>query len=197
MTDKLELRFVALFHDIAKPQTKRFVKGAGWTFHGHEDVGARMFGYIGRRLRLPVHQIKYIQKLIRLHLRPMQLVDEAVTDSAVRRLMVDAGEDLEDLMILCRADITSKNPGKVKQYLANFDLVEKKMCLVEEKDNLRNFKLAIDGIEIMKTLNIPPGPLVGEIKQAITDAVLDGEIPNEFDACFQYLLEIKDQYVLK
>jgi putative nucleotidyltransferase with HDIG domain len=196
MTDKLELRMVALYHDIAKPQTKRFMKGTGWTFHGHEDVGARMFGYIGRRLRLPVNQIKYIQKLIRLHLRPMQLVNETVTDSAIRRLMVDAGEELDDLMMLCRADITSKNPEKVKQYLANFDLVEEKMKLVEEKDNLRNFKLAIDGIVIMKTLNISPGPVVGQIKQTITDAVLDGEIPNESEACFQYLLQIKDRYNL-
>jgi poly(A) polymerase len=197
MTDKFELRLVALFHDVAKPRTKRFVEGTGWTFHGHEDVGARMFGHIGRRMRLSQHQIKYVRKLIRLHLRPMQLVDESVTDSAIRRLMVETGEDIDDLMMLCRADITSKNPEKVRRYLANFDQVEQKMKVVEEKDHLRNFKLAIDGKVIMDTLKISPGPLVGRIKQAVTDAVLDGDIPNEEEACFQYMMEIKDQFFAK
>lgn len=194
-SDKFELRIAALLHDIAKPQTKRFVDGTGWTFHGHEDLGARMVGKIGRRMRLPVSTIKYVQKLVRLHLRPMQLVDESVTDSAIRRLMVDAGEELDDLMTLCRADITSKNPEKVKRYLKNFDLVEQKMKVVEEKDNLRNFKLAIDGMLIMKALDIPPGPKVGKIKDAVTDAVLDGQIPNEADACYQYMMDIKDQFL--
>jgi putative nucleotidyltransferase with HDIG domain len=194
-SDKFELRLAALLHDIAKPQTKRFVDGTGWTFHGHEDLGARMVGKIGRRMRLPVSTIKYVQKLVRLHLRPMQLVDESVTDSAIRRLMVDAGEELDDLMTLCRADITSKNPEKVKRYLKNFDLVEQKMKIVEEKDNLRNFKLAIDGMLIMKVLDIPPGPKVGKIKDAVTDAVLDGQIPNEADACYQYMMAVKDQYL--
>ena len=197
MTDKFEVRLVALFHDVAKPRTKRFVEGTGWTFHGHEDVGARMFGHIGRRMRLSQQQIKYVKKLIRLHLRPMQLVDESVTDSAIRRLMVEAGEDIDDLMMLCRADITSKNPEKVRRYLANFDQVEQKMKVVEEKDHLRNFKLAIDGKVIMDTLDLSPGPLVGRIKQAVTDAVLDGEIPNEEEACFQYMMEIKDQFLGK
>jgi len=194
-SDKFELRLAALLHDIAKPQTKRFVDGMGWTFHGHEDLGARMVGKIGRRMRLPASTIKYVQKLVRLHLRPMQLVDESVTESAIRRLMVDAGEQLDDLMMLCRADITSKNPEKVQRYLKNFDLVEEKMKVVEEKDNLRNFTLAIDGMLIMKTLDIPPGPKVGKIKDAITDAVLDGKIPNEANACYQYMMEVKDQYL--
>ena len=195
MSQKFELRLAALLHDIAKPQTKRFVEGVGWTFHGHEDLGARMVGKIGRRMRLPTTTIKYVQKLVRLHLRPMQLVDDNVTDSAIRRLMVDTGEELDDLMMLCRADITSKNPGKVKRYLNNFDLVEQKMKVVEEKDDLRNFKLAIDGMLIMETLDIPPGPKVGIIKDAVTDAVLDGKIPNEADACYRYMMEIKDQYL--
>jgi poly(A) polymerase len=195
ISDKYELRLAALLHDIAKPQTKRFIEGVGWTFHGHEDLGARMVGKIGRRMRLPTNTIKYVQKLVCHHLRPMQLVDETVTDSAIRRLMVDAGEELDDLMMLCRADITSKNPEKVKRYLNNFDLVEQKMKAVEEKDNLRNFKLAIDGMLIMEALGIPPGPKVGNIKDAVTDAVLDGKIPNEVDACFQYMMEVKDQYL--
>lgn len=191
-TDKFELRLAALFHDVAKPQTKRFIEGTGWTFHGHEDLGARMVGQIGKRMRLPIQTIKYIQKLVRLHLRPMQLVDESVTDSAIRRLMVDAGEELDDLMMLCRADITSKNPRKVERYHTNFDRVEKKMKEVEEKDKLRNFKLAIDGNTIMEALGIPPGPTVGRIKQEIKDAVLDGKISNDEEACYNYLMKIKD-----
>ncbi len=194
-TDKFELRLAALLHDIAKPQTKKFVEGTGWTFHGHEDVGARMVGRIGRRMRIPLDTVKYIQKLVRLHLRPMQLVDESVTDSAIRRLMVDAGDELDDLMMLCRSDITSKNPRKVERFLNNFDRVEEKMQQVEEKDKLRNFKLAIDGNTIMKILDIAPGPVVGNIKQEIKDAVLDGEIPNEEEACFNYLIQIKDKYL--
>ncbi len=192
-TGRFALRLTALLHDIAKPQTKRFQEDVGWTFHGHEDLGARMVERIGRRMRIPVATIKYVKKLVRLHLRPMQLVDESVTDSAIRRLMVEAGEEIDDLMVLCRADITSKNPQKVKQYLANFDTVEKKMQEVEEKDKLRTFKPAIDGNRIMQTLNLPPGPIVGRIKQAVTDAILDGEIPNEETACFNYMLKIKDQ----
>ena len=194
-TDSFELRLAALLHDIAKPQTKRFVENTGWTFHGHEDLGARVVGEIGKRMRLPLHSIKYLQKLVRLHLRPMQLVDDSVTDSALRRLMVDAGAELDDLMLLCRADITSKNPLKVKRYLINFDHVEKKMKEVEEKDKLREFKLAIDGNLIMKTLNIQPGPVVGKIKDALFNAVMEGLIPNEEDACFQYMMSIKEPYL--
>ncbi len=192
-TDRFELRLAALFHDIAKPQTKRFVEGVGWTFHGHEELGARMVERIGRRMRLPLNTIKYVQKLVRLHLRPVQLVDDSVTDSAIRRLMVEAGEEIEDLMMLCRADVTSKNPEKVRRYLANFDKVERKMKEVEEKDKLRNFKLALDGNEIMETLGLPPGPAVGKIKKAVMDAVLDGLIPNEHQACFDYMMRIKDE----
>ena len=149
---------------------------------------------IGRRMRLPVSTIKYVQKLVRLHLRPIQLVDDSVTDSAIRRLMVEAGEDIEDLMTLCRADITSKNPRKVQRYLANFEKVEARMKEVEEKDRLRQFKPALSGNDIMRLLHIPPGPLVGEIKQAIVDAILDGEIPNEYDNCVNYLMQIKDRF---
>lgn len=192
-SDKFELRLTALLHDIAKPQTKKFIEGVGWTFHGHEDVGARMVGYICRRMRLSNDTVKYVQKLVRLHLRPVQLVDDDVTDSAVRRLMVDAGEDLDDLMILCRADITSKNPQKVKRYLYNFDHVEEKMKEVEERDNVRNFRLAIDGNIIMETLGIAPGPLVGQVKDEILEAVMDGKIPNEPEACFNYLKGIKNR----
>ncbi|NOX38006.1 MAG: HD domain-containing protein [Calditrichaeota bacterium] len=194
-TDKFELRLAALLHDIAKPQTKRFVEGIGWTFHGHEELGARMVERIGRRMRLPVSTIKYVQKLVRLHLRPIQLADETVTDSAIRRLMVEAGEDIDDLMMLCRSDITSKNPNKVKQFLKNFDRVEQRIKEVEEKDRLRQFKPAMTGNDIMEILGIPPGPLVGKIKQAIVDAILDGDIPNEYQACYDYLMKIKDQFL--
>jgi poly(A) polymerase len=193
--DNYNLRLAALLHDIAKPQTKKFIKEKGWTFHGHEDLGARMVEKIGRRMRWSLETIKYVQKLVRLHLRPMQLIDELVTDSAIRRLMVEAGENIEDLMSLCRADITSKNPEKVKKYLTNFDIVENRMNQVEEKDKLRNFKLAIDGNTIMDTLNIPPGPIVGQIKEAIKEAVLEGDISNNKKECFEYFLNIKDQYL--
>ncbi len=194
-TEKFELRLAALLHDIAKPQTKRFVEGIGWTFHGHEDLGARMVARIGHRMRFPNTTIKYVQKLVRLHLRPMQLVDDSVTDSAIRRLMIDAGEQIDDLMLLCRADITSKNPQKVKRYLSNFDVVEDKIQQVGEKDKMRNFRVAIDGNIIMDTLQIPPGPIIGKIKKAITDAVIDGVILNDPQACYKYLLEIKDDFL--
>ncbi len=194
-TTDFELRMAALLHDIAKPQTKRFVDGVGWTFHGHEELGAKMVERIGRRMRLPVASIKKIKKLVRLHMRPSQLVQEDVTDSAIRRLMVEAGEDIDDLLTLCRADITSKNPNKVRRYLQNFDWVEKRIAEVEEKDKLRNFKPAFTGEDIMRELNIPPGRIVGEIKQAIVDAILDGKIPNEYGACYHYFMEIKDQFL--
>ncbi len=194
-TDRFELRLTALMHDIAKPQTKRFVEGIGWTFHGHEELGAHMVERIGRRMRLPQNTVKYVSKMVRLHMRPTQLVDDLVTDSAIRRLIVEAGEEIDDLLTLCRADITSQNPNKVRRYLANFDKVEKRIHEVEEKDKLRRFKPALTGEHIMKTLGIPPGPLVGEIKQKIVDAILDGDIPNEYEACYQYLLSIKDQFV--
>ena len=146
-------------------------------------------------MRLPRSTIKYVQKLVRLHLRPIQLADATVTDSAIRRLMVEAGDDIEDLMLLCRCDITSKNPNKVKQFLQNFDRVEQRMKEVEEKDRLRRFKPAMTGNDIMKILGIPPGPLVGQIKQAVVDAILDGRIPNEYAACYDYLMQIKDRFL--
>lgn len=195
VTDKFELRLTALLHDIAKPHTKRFVEGVGWTFHGHEDLGAKMVDQIGRRMKLPLTTIKHAQKLVRLHLRPMQLVDSSVTDSAYRRLMVETGDSIDDLLLLCRADITSKNPQKVRQYLNNFDRVEMRIAEVEERDKLREFKPALTGDDIMKLLDLPPGPVIGKIKKAITDAIMDGEIPNEYNACRDYLIKIKESFL--
>jgi poly(A) polymerase len=195
VTNTFELRLTALLHDIAKPQTKRFVEGIGWTFHGHEELGAKMVERIGRRMKLPMNIIKYVQNLVRLHLRPTQLVDTSVTDSAYRRLMVEAGESIDDLMILCRADITSKNPNKVREYIRNFDKVEKRIREVEEKDELRAFKPALSGSDIMTLLDLPPGPLIGKIKNAVVDAILDGEIPNEYNAAREFLMKVKDQHL--
>ena len=194
-TDEFELRMAALMHDIAKPQTKRFAEGTGWTFHGHEELGARMVERIGRRMKLSVNSIKKIKKLVRLHMRPSQLVEDDVTDSAIRRLMVEAGEDIDDLMMLCRADITSKNPHKVRRYLTNFDRVDSRIKVVEEKDKLRNFKPAFTGDDIMKLLGIPPGKVVGQIKQAIVEAILDGDVANTYDECYAYFLKIKDSFL--
>lgn len=191
-TDRFPLRMVALMHDIAKPQTKRFVDGVGWTFHGHEELGARMVERIGRRLRLDKADIAYISRMVRLHMRPTQLVDEQVTDSAIRRMMSEAGDDVGDLMIMCRADITSKNPRKVQRYLSNFDRVESRIGEVEEKDRIRTFQPALTGEDIMAELGIPPGPTVGIVKKAITDAILAGRIPNDRDACMAYFREIRD-----
>ncbi|MDZ7822131.1 MAG: HD domain-containing protein [Candidatus Marinimicrobia bacterium] len=175
-TDDRDLRLAALFHDIAKPVTKRFIEGIGWTFHGHEDVGARMFEAIGRKLRLPSRNIKHICKLIRLHLRPIAVASSGVTDSAVRRLMVEAGEDIEDLLILCRADITSKNRDRARRYHANFERVASRISEVEEKDKLRAFQSPLDGNAIMQMFGLRPGPEVGKIKHHIEEAILEGEI---------------------
>lgn len=194
-TDDVWLRFAALVHDIAKPLTKAFDEKVGWTFHGHEELGARMMERIFRRMKLPLNKLPYIQKLVRLHLRPIALVDETVTDSAIRRLIVQAGEDLEDLITLCRADITSKNPKKVSLYLNNYEIVMQKVRDVREKDKLREFQSPVRGDEIMKICNIPPSKKVGEIKSAIEEAILEGTIPNEYEAAKKYLMEIKDDYL--
>lgn len=195
VSDNLWLRFAALMHDIAKPVTKKFVEGIGWTFHGHEEIGARMMEGVFHRLKLPLYKLEYVTKLVRLHLRPISLVDEEVTDSAIRRLIVSAGEDLEDLITLCRADITSKNPQKVTKYLANYDVVMEKVREVQEKDKLREFQSPVRGDEIMSICNIPPSKKVGEIKKAIEEAILDGKIANTYEEAYQFLMRIKDDYI--
>jgi tRNA nucleotidyltransferase/poly(A) polymerase len=197
ISDNQWLRFAALVHDIAKPRTKAFQEGVGWTFHGHEEIGARMMKRVFHRMKLPLDPLPYVEKLIRLHLRPMVLVDENITDSAVRRLVFEAGNDIDDLMILCRADITSKNPSLVSRYLRNYEKVMEKIAEVEEKDRLRNWQPPVGGDEIMSICGITPGRKVGELKRAIEEAILDGKIPNEHDAALQYLLKIKDEILPK
>lgn len=194
-TENVWLRFAALVHDIAKPPTKKFVEGIGWTFHGHEDLGARMMKKIFHRMKLPLHQLDYIQKLVRLHLRPIALAKDEVTDSAIRRFVVNAGEDLEDLIVLCRADITSKNPIKVEKYLGNYERVMQKVRDVKDRDQLREFQSPVRGEEIMQICNLKPSRKVGEIKTAIEDAILDGKIGNNYEEAFKYLIEIKDQFL--
>jgi poly(A) polymerase len=196
-TDDVWLRFAALAHDIAKPRTKAFKEGIGWTFHGHEDLGARMMKSIFRRMRLPLERLPYVEKLVRLHLRPMVLVSEVVTDSAVRRLLFETGPEIDDLMILCRADITSQNSQKVARYLKNYDIVMQKMKEVEEKDRLRNWQPPVRGEEIMEVCGIGPGVLVGILKTRIEEAILEGQIPNEHDAALAFLLQIKDQVIVE
>ncbi len=194
-TDKVLLRLAALLHDIGKPQTKKFIKGRGWTFDMHEHLGRKMTRDIGRRLRLSKKETEYIAKLVRWHQQPKALTDKGITDTAVRRLIVNLGVDLNDLLILCRSDITTANPNRLAKRLRNYDNLEKRINEIMEKDKLRSFQSPLSGEEIMKLTNLKPGPTVGKIKKAIEEAILNGEIRNNYQAAKKYFKTIKDKFL--
>lgn len=196
VSDDLWLRWAAILHDIAKPPTQRFDEKVGWTFHGHDALGAKWTKKIFQRLGLPLDErMRYVQKLVRLHLRPIALVSDIVSDSAIRRLIFDTGNDIDDLMTLCRADITSKNEHKVERFQENFNRVEQKIIDVENKDSLRNWKNPLTGDEIMNALNIEPGRVIGTIKDAIKEAILNGEIPNNHEEAYDYMMKNKEVFL--
>lgn len=194
-SSKMQLRFAALVHDIGKPSTKKFIEGTGWSYHGHEEVGRKMLNEVGKRMRLSRKLTAYLKRMTRLHLRPIALAQDSVSDAGIRRLIVEAGDYLDDLMIMVRADVTSKDPRRVKRYYGNFDRVMARIEEVVAKDAMRAFQSPLRGDEIMELLGVPPGPVIGEIKKAIEEAILDGEIPNEYEAAKTYFNKIKDRFL--